>query len=239
MALEGLPLLDTCDAVNGIPTPVELMETVLHAMIGHFNLFLGGVLHGDVSPGNIVRLRQPIMRSFGLFIRFLYIIPDDSIPNNSLDLCLCRGFLIDGDHAIEWRKRRGTASVSPLERSATLPFMAKRLVMAYTKETPVLPTAVDDLESFVWVLVWTLVYISQSVTTISMHSNTYVLIGVFSSLDTTRLVSRDSWVKEERKNMVFGDLIRDDADAQGILDEGLPKVHSNWISISSNHQEVF
>jgi len=40
---------------------------------------------------------------------------------------------------------------------ATLPFMAKRLVMAYTKETPVLPTAVDDLESFVWVLVWTLV----------------------------------------------------------------------------------
>ncbi|KAH9049345.1 hypothetical protein EDB84DRAFT_1556202 [Lactarius hengduanensis] len=59
MALEGLPLLDISDRETGIPTPAELMETILHSMIGHYNLFLGGVLHRDISSGNILRLREP------------------------------------------------------------------------------------------------------------------------------------------------------------------------------------
>jgi hypothetical protein len=32
---------------------------------GHYNLFLGGVLHRDVSHGNILRLGVPIERSGG------------------------------------------------------------------------------------------------------------------------------------------------------------------------------
>ncbi|KAH9006093.1 hypothetical protein EDB86DRAFT_681353 [Lactarius hatsudake] len=61
IALEGLLLLDTSDKAAGTPTPVGLMETILNSMIGHYNLFLGGVLHRDVSSGNI--LREPIKRS--------------------------------------------------------------------------------------------------------------------------------------------------------------------------------
>ena len=34
MSFEGLPLLDTSDKEAGIPTPAELLETILHAMIG-------------------------------------------------------------------------------------------------------------------------------------------------------------------------------------------------------------
>ena len=34
MSLECLPLLDTTDKKTGIPTPAELLETILHAMIG-------------------------------------------------------------------------------------------------------------------------------------------------------------------------------------------------------------
>ena len=35
MSFECLPLLDISDMEAGIPTPVELVETILHAMIGN------------------------------------------------------------------------------------------------------------------------------------------------------------------------------------------------------------
>jgi hypothetical protein len=34
LTLEGLPLLDTSDTEVGIPGPAELLESILHAMIG-------------------------------------------------------------------------------------------------------------------------------------------------------------------------------------------------------------
>lgn len=36
MSFECLPLLDTLDKETGIPTPTELLETILHAMIGEY-----------------------------------------------------------------------------------------------------------------------------------------------------------------------------------------------------------
>ncbi|KAH9040469.1 hypothetical protein EDB85DRAFT_1850184, partial [Lactarius pseudohatsudake] len=72
------------------------------------------------------------------------------------DAELCRGFLVDGDHAIEWHKDTITPS---LERSGTLPFMSTRLLNQWRLNRPVLRTAIDDLESFLWVLVWSLVCI--------------------------------------------------------------------------------
>lgn len=86
MALEGLPLLDSLkpsDIKDNLPTPHVLVETILHAIIGeyifssgfffaltlfplgHYNLFRGGILHRDVSYGNILRLQEPIMRQLG------------------------------------------------------------------------------------------------------------------------------------------------------------------------------
>jgi hypothetical protein len=40
------------------------------------------------------------------------MLPVDDFED--VDLCLCRGFLIDGDHAIKWREG---AIASPLDRS--------------------------------------------------------------------------------------------------------------------------
>ncbi|KAF8257218.1 hypothetical protein EI94DRAFT_1430664, partial [Lactarius quietus] len=105
--------------------------------LGHFNLFLGGVLHQDISCGNILRLQEPIKH-------LRLILGEDVDPGH------CRGILIDGDHAIEWNE--GTiASVS--EPLGTVPFMSRRLFRARLRGMKVLHTAVDDLESFIWVLV--------------------------------------------------------------------------------------
>ncbi|KAF8268952.1 hypothetical protein EI94DRAFT_1799863 [Lactarius quietus] len=65
MALKGLPLLDDLHSGVAMPTPAELVETILHSMIGHLNLFLGSVLHRDISSGNILRHRDPIEWSLG------------------------------------------------------------------------------------------------------------------------------------------------------------------------------
>jgi len=75
----GRDLLDLRDKWGGIPSPCELLETLLHAIIGgshssasdfrltsthlgHCGLFFGGVLHRDISHGNILRSPQPVNR---------------------------------------------------------------------------------------------------------------------------------------------------------------------------------
>ncbi|KAI9428348.1 hypothetical protein H4582DRAFT_1765104, partial [Lactarius indigo] len=108
-------------------------------ILGHYNLFLGGILHRDVSSENILRLREPIDRAPGLSVSLLDL--------HDQDVKLCRGFLVDGDHAINWRKDAITPS---LERSGTLPFMSTRLLLDWRLDRPVLHTAIDDLESFLW-----------------------------------------------------------------------------------------
>ncbi|KAH9010942.1 hypothetical protein EDB83DRAFT_379514 [Lactarius deliciosus] len=142
MALEGFPLLYTSDVEAGIPSPAELLESILHAMIGHYNLYLGGVLHRDVSNGNILRLREPIERPHSRSTSLLRPELGDDV-----NLSSCRGFLADLDHAIEWRKIPPTAS---RDRSGTLPFISMRLVNAWAANEAALHTAADDLESFIF-----------------------------------------------------------------------------------------
>ncbi|KAH9037970.1 hypothetical protein EDB83DRAFT_1737424 [Lactarius deliciosus] len=148
MALEGLPLLYTSDIEAGIPSPAELLETILHAMIGHYNLFLGGVLHRDVSDGSILRVWEPIEQPHSRSMSLLR--PE---LGKDVNLTSCRGLLADLDHSIEWRK---VPPRSSRDRSGTLPFIAWRLVNAWSGNKPALHTAADDLESFMWVLVWSL-----------------------------------------------------------------------------------
>ena len=45
----------------------------------------------------------------------------------------------------------------------TLPFMSLRLLAAWARDLPIVHTAVDDLESFLWVLVWALVHIFKKI----------------------------------------------------------------------------
>ncbi|KAH9163309.1 hypothetical protein EDB89DRAFT_562696 [Lactarius sanguifluus] len=199
MALEGLPLLYTSDIEAGIPSPAELLESILHAMIGHYNLYLGGVLHRDVSNGNILRLREPIERPHSR---------STSLPvlGEDVNLRSCRGFLADLDHAIEWGKVPPTRS---RDLSGTLPFISLRLVNAWSANKPALHTAADDLESFMWVLVWSLVHIFKRIATITVDSAIINrLAREFSSFDTTAVLSKGFTLRLWR-DKVFGDLIEE------------------------------
>ncbi|KAH8992117.1 hypothetical protein EDB92DRAFT_1859853 [Lactarius akahatsu] len=197
MSLEGLPLLDTSDKAAGIPTPAGLVEIILHSMIGHYNLFLGGVLHRDVSSGNILRSQEPVSRSSGLSIGLLDL--------REVDVTSCRGFLVDGDHAVEWRKDAITPS---LERSGTLPFMSTRLLQEWRLNKPVLHTAIDDLESFLWVLIWSLVRIFQTFANITKDSIIYDLGHSLSSRDFNDIQHRNVSAKDWT-DKVFNDLIQE------------------------------
>ncbi|KAH9026481.1 hypothetical protein EDB85DRAFT_167534 [Lactarius pseudohatsudake] len=107
-------------------------------MIGHYNLYLGGVLHRDVSNGNILRLREPMERPHSRSTSLLRPELGDDV-----NLSSCRGFLADLDHAIEWRR------VPSRDRTGTLPFISLRLVNAWAANDLALHTAADDLESFI------------------------------------------------------------------------------------------
>ncbi|KAI0290831.1 hypothetical protein BC826DRAFT_1025538 [Russula brevipes] len=107
----GLPLIDFLrQGEGGIPSPGELFETILHAIIVH-------------------QKRQ----------------------------CL-PGVLVDGDRATNWR----TIPVSLInEHKGTFRFLSLRLMRAQRTNQPTMQTAVDDLESFLWLLVWALFQIFQ------------------------------------------------------------------------------
>jgi len=80
MSSRGRDLLDLREEQGGIPSPGELLEALLHAIIGksyffcvrlsthtsthlgHCGLFFGGVLHRDISSGNIILDLQPVNR---------------------------------------------------------------------------------------------------------------------------------------------------------------------------------
>ncbi|KAI9431181.1 hypothetical protein H4582DRAFT_1822883, partial [Lactarius indigo] len=157
-----------------------------------------GILHRDVSCGNILRLREPIDRAPGRSMSFLKL--------RHQDVKLCRGFLVDGDHAMKWHKDAITPS---LERSGTLPFVSIRLLSDWRLNKPVLHTAIDDLESFLWVLVWSLVHIFKKFAMITDEDSVIYDLGhSFSSHDIAHILLKKSSA-ENWKEKVFKDLIQD------------------------------
>ncbi|KAL0952127.1 hypothetical protein HGRIS_008755 [Hohenbuehelia grisea] len=121
--------------------PRELGYAVLHAMIGHCALFtVGGYVHRDVSNGNILLL--------------------DTVEERDVPPCLtgiieskdCIGVLSDGDAAKKWGDLREPA----IHRSGTKPFISNRIIQGWKEQVPIVHTPIDDLESFIWVLYYTL-----------------------------------------------------------------------------------
>jgi hypothetical protein len=79
----------------------------------------------------------------------------------------CLGFIIDGDMAIKWKETCEPARHFSVGRSlsyttllsltvlqGTLPFISYCILKYWVSNEHPLHTAIDDLESFVWVLVW-------------------------------------------------------------------------------------
>jgi hypothetical protein len=97
-------------------------------------------------------------------------------------------------------------------RQGTLPFMSWRLLDALFNDDQVLHTPVDDLESFLWVLVWSLVYILAPKIK-DEDSKTQRILTKLSSLLSSRhipdILFREEYVKKRWRDKVFGDLLRE------------------------------
>ncbi|KAL0950105.1 hypothetical protein HGRIS_010105 [Hohenbuehelia grisea] len=114
---------------------------MVHAMIGHCALFTeGNIMHRDVSNGNIVFLTGNTRSDWKI-----PPILENVLPNND-----CTAVLIDGDASKTWGSLRPTSS----DRSGTLPFISRRLTESWGAREAILHTPIDDLESFVLVLVY-------------------------------------------------------------------------------------
>ena len=105
---DGKALLDLDVTDGGTPSPSELLESILHAIIGkwlnhsvprllltsnlgHYNLFDRGVLHRDISSGNIMRhsvpIERPTLNKYGpSFIAFIDLILINSLGLIALEM---------------------------------------------------------------------------------------------------------------------------------------------------------
>ncbi|KIJ34195.1 hypothetical protein M422DRAFT_263686 [Sphaerobolus stellatus SS14] len=105
--------------------PKQLLQGVLHAMLGHWVLFKAGWLHRDISIGNVLLMMEPEARK-----------PIEEFELGEYYFNKCNGFIIDGDLA------------------GTPPFMSISLINSLVRGGEIYHTPLDDLESFVWVLLW-------------------------------------------------------------------------------------
>ncbi len=89
--------------------------------------------------------------------------------------------------------------------------MSTNLLLFWSMESPVLHTAVDDLESFLWVLVWTLIHIFKQVAIITNErAIILVLDHIFSSHHIMDLcATRENGTKRAWPDHVFDGLIQD------------------------------
>ncbi|KIJ52704.1 hypothetical protein M422DRAFT_156774 [Sphaerobolus stellatus SS14] len=121
--------------------PKQLLQGVLHAMLGHWVLFKAGWLHRDVSIGNVLLMMKPEPRK-----------PVEAFSNlGKLYFNECVGFIIDGDLAVKWNDKNHEGAQ---RRSGTPPFMSMNLIETWLQGTNAPHTPIDDLESFAWVFLW-------------------------------------------------------------------------------------
>lgn len=118
-------------------------------MIGHLNLFIAGFLHRDPSVGNVlIDLSSGVRTDEQILNHDCVRLDKFEFLKTTGHLKRCYGYLIDGDLAIRWKDQHE----APRHRSGTLPFMSHRLLESWDSRH--LHTAIDDLESFVWIVLW-------------------------------------------------------------------------------------
>ncbi|GJJ12298.1 hypothetical protein Clacol_006539 [Clathrus columnatus] len=157
-------------------SPRELLRAIAHAVLGHYNMFKRGWLHCDVSIGNVLIMDPVEVRSPVTDFEF------------SKSVNRCEGFLTDGDQAVcrADGEYKWTASGRP---KGTPMFMSQKLIKAWNSGRLVAHTPIDDLESFVWVLVWAIFDILKS-RRISLHPVEETFITFMSSRNLSSILCR-------------------------------------------------
>ncbi|KAJ7666046.1 hypothetical protein DFH06DRAFT_1295227 [Mycena polygramma] len=127
---EGFPLRDA-------KGPRDLVEALLHAMIGYLNLLRRGWQHPNISNENVL-----LDKSFDI----------DECPSDEMGrfgLKPCRAILIDNGQAIEWKTEH-----EPAGHRLTLPFTSYAILYKWSQPEDHVHSGIDDLESFLWILIW-------------------------------------------------------------------------------------
>ncbi|PCH39209.1 hypothetical protein WOLCODRAFT_29424 [Wolfiporia cocos MD-104 SS10] len=134
----------------------QLVRAIRDAIIGHLLVYLSGVLHRDVSFGNVMLVRNGVVEFCGFIDNLDYGSPVDSskfrwkgskgTPFQGKSL---RGTPLSAGE----RKRFRELENELKERTGMVEFMAMELIDA-DPENNVPHQAHHDLESFFWLLVW-------------------------------------------------------------------------------------
>jgi hypothetical protein len=90
-----------------------------------------------------------------------------------------------------------------------MPFVSMRLLNAWQEGEAVIHTALDDLESFLWLLIWGIVYASKDIEGATTANRGIPRMLAAWSGDMTSNTSKLFIADEVWKDAVFGDLIRE------------------------------
>ncbi|KAF8439606.1 hypothetical protein BGX38DRAFT_1332251 [Terfezia claveryi] len=125
-------------------TPVEIAQALLAGLFGHASLFFqAGILHRDLSPNNIIALKQPIRTALPTLL-----------TQNQTHIYNLYGCLIDLDYAIDTHIDGASGAA---DRTGTYPFIAINVLT-----TQEIHRYRHDLESFLYVLLWVCCYPVQT-----------------------------------------------------------------------------
>ncbi|RPB18865.1 hypothetical protein L211DRAFT_843186 [Terfezia boudieri ATCC MYA-4762] len=127
-------------------TPLEIAQALLAGLIGHASLFFqAGILHRDLSPNNIIALKQPIRTALPTLL-----------SQNQTHIYNLYGCLIDLDYAVDTHINGASGAA---DRTGTYPFIAINVLTSQE-----IHRYRHDLESFLYVLLWVCCYPVQTPT---------------------------------------------------------------------------
>lgn len=130
--------------ITACTSATQIGHALLGALIGHASLcFQGGILHRDISNSNIMYTAAPFPMSTTDLALHADFLPNQTLAAAPVQL---NGFLIDLDYAVPHGPREPSGAP---HRTGTLPFMSID-VLSHGPHT-----YSDDLESFLYVLLWT------------------------------------------------------------------------------------
>jgi hypothetical protein len=111
-------------------------------------------------------------------------------------------------------------------QQGTLPFMSWRLLRAMQMGYPALHTATDDLESFLWVMVWSLVHILRRAVGTTTTKQITIINGLAEQLSSRHIpdiLNREGVIMSEWKEKTFKGLLQDwlkiSVDSRIVVDE--------------------
>ncbi|KAH8108714.1 hypothetical protein DFH11DRAFT_1069847 [Phellopilus nigrolimitatus] len=183
--------------------PYDIARAAVDGIIGHLNLFLLGYLHQNVSCDNVLKMPEVVQLSRDDIQKTNICFSHPNLQKiGKFDFLMEHmnerlGFIVDDDEAVEWRKGREAGR----HRSGTMPFISSRIIRGWAYDKFTLFTAIDDLESFAWMVLWCALHKLKNPTMLEafwiefLSSNTFrrVLYGKSSILDElSKELTRDT-----------------------------------------------